>query len=466
MAILKKGAAAGLHLPWSHRSTSEKRTANLQQARKAKPGTLRPRNVEDWLAEHLADEIDTSTTSIRVEASRRDIRGRRSVARATAALPKDVSATITSSPRARRLPRLPLPGISMHVGPRSIGRKGGVLIAAALIVAVSVSTIALLAGRTASAQAGVHPALAAVFSPTPAPTATPSPSPTPDPTPTPTPPRSLVPIGNSVFSSYQVRPGDTLTRIAQDFGLSTATVFWSNSTIITDPNLIRIGWTLVIPPVDGVVMKTVKGDTLTAIADKYGIDSQVIMDANSLATADVTEGAMLLLPGVPNKPLPVALKSMRPVDWLNKLAWPVPSSHNLTLTYGCVTYTGEPRFGTCRHWHDAIDIGARWGSPVVAAAAGTVIYAGRRKAGTDGAAGGIVVWISHGGTLYTTYNHLSAVTVKAGQKVQAGDQIGKIGSTGASSGAHLHFEVWTDYPWTGGTMADAKNPLLYTKWKP
>ena len=449
MLFLRKGALPGLHLPWGQGSKSEKRTATLQQARKARPGTLRPRNVEDWLAEHLGDETSTATASIRSGPFRRNVRTAR-------------SAIVTSSPsvsRAPRLARLPLAGIS-------IGRKGVALIAAFLIVAVCASMMALLAGRPSPAQAGVNPALAAVLSPTPSPAATPSPSPTPDPTPTPTPARSLVPIDNSVFSSYQVRAGDTLTRIAQDFGLSTATVYWSNSTIITDPNLIKIGWTLVIPPVDGVVMKTVKGDTLTAIADKYGIDSQVIMDANSLATADVTEGALLLLPGVPNKPLPVPLKSMRPVDWLNKLTWPVPSSHKLTLTYGCVTYTGEPRFGTCRHWHDAIDISARWGSPVVAAAAGTVIYAGRRKAGTDGAAGGIVVWISHGGTLYTTYNHLSAVTVKAGQKVQAGDQIGKIGSTGASSGAHLHFEVWTDYPWTGGTMADAKNPLLYTKWKP
>jgi len=62
------------------------------------------------------------------------------------------------------------------------------------------------------------------------------------------------------------------------------------------------------------------------------------------------------------------------------------------------------------------------------------IYAGWRKRGTDGAAGGIVVWISHGGgTLYTTYNHLSGVTVKIGQKVSAGQRVGSIGATGAAS---------------------------------
>jgi murein DD-endopeptidase MepM/ murein hydrolase activator NlpD len=77
-----------------------------------------------------------------------------------------------------------------------------------------------------------------------------------------------------------------------------------------------------------------------------------------------------------------------------------------------------------------------------------------------------VVWISHGGTLYTTYNHLSGVTVKAGQRVQAGQQVGAIGATGAADGAHLHFEVWVDYPWTGKSMADAQDPLLYTSWKP
>ncbi len=278
--------------------------------------------------------------------------------------------------------------------------------------------------------------------------------------------RSASPIENSVFRLYRIVPGDNLTRIANDFDLSVTTLYWANSEAIPNPDLIRIGQSLLIPPIDGKVISAKEGQTPQTIADQYGIDAQVIVDANNLSGLGLSDGQMLVLPGVENKPMPRPVTGRKPADWLNKLTWPVPSSHSLTLLFGCTGYYAEPAFGTCRHWHNALDIGGRWGAPVLAAAGGTVIYAGWRRAGTDGAAGGIVVWISHGGTLYTTYNHLSGVTVKAGQRVVAGQQIGKVGATGAADGAHLHFEVWVDYPWTGGTVADARDPLKYTTWKP
>jgi murein DD-endopeptidase MepM/ murein hydrolase activator NlpD len=282
---------------------------------------------------------------------------------------------------------------------------------------------------------------------------------------TPTPERWTVPIAGSPFGWYEVKAGDNLTRIANSFDLSTTTLYWANNDTVSNPDLVKIGQKLLIPPMDGVVTRAGQSDTVEAIAVKYGIDPQVIIDANSMTSTDLTDGQLLILPGVPNKAMPRPAPR-GPETWRNKLAWPVPSSHRLTLLFGCTNYALELPFGNCRHWHSGLDIGAAWGKPVVAAAAGTVIYAGRRQAGSDGAGGGIVVWISHGGTLYTTYNHLAGVTVRAGQRVAAGDQVGTVGATGAADGSHLHFEVWTDYPWTGGDVAYAVDPLLYTTWKP
>jgi murein DD-endopeptidase MepM/ murein hydrolase activator NlpD len=341
---------------------------------------------------------------------------------------------------------------------RSLGRRGALAIAVGVIVVASAAMMPLvLASQGAPAQDAASTTPPAIVPqgtyllPTPAPSAG----------------RSAMAMEDSVFSTYVVQAGDNLTRIARSFSLSVTTLYWANSSVLPNPDLVKIGQKLLIPPVDGMVITVAADATLDGIADQYGIDPQVIIDANQLPGSTLAAGQPLLLPGVPNKPLPRPVSASKPVNWLNKLTWPVPSSHKLTLLFGCTNYAAEPPFGNCRHWHSGLDVGgAKWGAPVVAAAAGTVIYAGRRKAGTDGAAGGIVVWISHGGTLYTTYNHLSAVTVKAGQHVEAGQQVGAIGATGAADGAHLHFEVWIDYPWTGGTMADARDPLLYTIWKP
>ena len=103
--------------------------------------------------------------------------------------------------------------------------------------------------------------------------------------------------------------------------------------------------------------------------------------------------------------------------------------------------------------HEAIDIAADYGSHVVAAAGGRVIFAGWKSNG-----GGYQVWISHGGNLYTTYNHMSAITVGDGQSVGRGQQVGRVGQTGNATGPHLHFEVWIGPVWSGGTRV---NPLRY-----
>jgi murein DD-endopeptidase MepM/ murein hydrolase activator NlpD len=424
-------------------------SAPVLQARRIGPGGATPSHVPDWLAGHLSDELADP-----------------------AALPGRSGRRLQPHPRHTEVVRLRSRGHSRGVASRlasvSFGRKG---IAAALALAVVAIGVGLPLAFAASPAPSPSPSpseteIAAVVSPSDTPDPSPSESDSPTPAPTPGGGRSAVPIPNSIFGKYTIKSGDNLIRIANSFNLSVRSLFWANSKTINNPNMIYKGQTLIIPPVDGAVATTIDGDTVQSIADANGIDPQVILDANELtspASTMLPTGTLLILPGVPVKALPMPMSGMRPVDWLHRLTWPVPASHTITQYYGCTGYYAEPRFGKCAHWHSGVDVSGKWGTAVNAAYSGTIIYAGRLPRGADGAAGGIVVWISHGGTLYTTYNHLSGVTVKAGQKVTTGQQVGRVGESGAAQGAHLHFEVWTDYPWNGGSMADAKNPLNYIR---
>jgi murein DD-endopeptidase MepM/ murein hydrolase activator NlpD len=104
--------------------------------------------------------------------------------------------------------------------------------------------------------------------------------------------------------------------------------------------------------------------------------------------------------------------------------------------------------------HPAIDIQAPYGSRVLAAAGGSVTFAGWNDNG-----GGYQIWVAHGSGLYTTYNHLSAINVAVGERVGRGQQIGRVGQSGWATGPHLHFEVWRGYPWAGSSYR--VNPLIY-----
>jgi murein DD-endopeptidase MepM/ murein hydrolase activator NlpD len=103
--------------------------------------------------------------------------------------------------------------------------------------------------------------------------------------------------------------------------------------------------------------------------------------------------------------------------------------------------------------HYGIDIDGSTGDPIFAAASGTVTFAGWKNNG-----GGYQVWIAHGSGLYTTYNHMSSVSVGRGQHVGRGQRVGRMGATGFATGSHLHFEVWRGRIWDGGHRV---NPLAY-----
>jgi murein DD-endopeptidase MepM/ murein hydrolase activator NlpD len=249
----------------------------------------------------------------------------------------------------------------------------------------------------------------------------------------------------TLLKVYTVRAGDTLGEIAGQFGLATSTIYWANKSSLPDPSSIRVGQQLLIPPMDGLLVTAGAKDTLASLATKYNVAAQDIIDANNLPDATLTAGETLLIPGASGGPMPASKaasgggRSVSPGSWI----WPVAGSSYISQYF----WSG----------HHAIDIAAPYGTPVRAAASGTVVYAGWRSY----TGGGNVIWIMHGTKLYSTYNHLSAWSVRVGQRVSAGQTIGKIGTSGVTTGPHLHFEVWLGYPWALGTDSDAVNPCRY-----
>ncbi len=243
--------------------------------------------------------------------------------------------------------------------------------------------------------------------------------------------------------TYEVEDGDTLGVIADKFGLSLSTLLWANDLSIR--STIRPGQSMTIPPVDGVVYTVKKGDTINSIAQKYSAETERIIAFNKLSDADDLHiGESLILPdGEP--PAPV----VRKIAPLSKLFDSAPSSsssskstgtvvpsgtwvfptddHRVTLCYGCKEPWGAPHMG--------VDLDGTYSTHSYAASDGVVIYSGPRRGY------GNTVEIDHGGGIVTRYGHHSKLLVKAGDVVKAGDTIAVTGSTGWSTGTHLHFEV-------------------------
>ncbi len=261
--------------------------------------------------------------------------------------------------------------------------------------------------------------------------------------------------GADLLRTYKVKSGDTLTGIADKFNVSMMTLWWAND--LDSKDELHLGQVLTIPPLSGLVLTVTANDTLDTIAAKYKVDKADIVETNDLTDPNLVVGQVLVVPGAKGKPIPVP-----------KPAKHAPVSHARTTGGGSsrppTRYTGGrflfPVAGGgayisqyFHYGHYAIDIAADYGTHVRAGGSGTVIWAGWKSNG-----GGYQVWIAHGSGLYTTYNHMSAVTVGRGQHVGRGQQVGRVGQSGNATGPHLHFEVWRGPVWDGGTRV---NPLGY-----
>ncbi|MDP2728213.1 MAG: M23 family metallopeptidase [Dehalococcoidia bacterium] len=238
---------------------------------------------------------------------------------------------------------------------------------------------------------------------------------------------------------YEVVSGDTISTIAERFGISTETVLWANN--LSNANFIKDGQSLLILPVDGISYSVAKGDTLLSLAIKYGVSTEDILgypgndlpDANALSI-----GQELIIPG--GRPVVRAAASTssrggtRSVGEASSGAAAAapsspPSGRFIWPNAGLITQY----FGAS---HDALDIAAPYGTAIVAADGGVVVDEQRLGWGL-----GSYITIDHGNGYATTYSHMSVFAVGPGERVSQGEMIGRIGMTGLTTGPHNHFMV-------------------------
>jgi murein DD-endopeptidase MepM/ murein hydrolase activator NlpD len=267
---------------------------------------------------------------------------------------------------------------------------------------------------------------------------------------------STVEDGRDQLRRYRVRPGDTLTEIASRHGVSMMTLWWANDLDSKDD--LKIGQELVIPPVSGLVVTVRAGDTLESVARANRVGADEIVEMNELTSRTLVIGQVLILPGARGEAYPTPKPTPRPRLAVATVSQPTTRGTTrppARYTGGAFAWPVSGGFISQYFWyaHPALDIAADYGTPIRAAAAGRVIFAGWRSNG-----GGFQVWIAHGGGLHTTYSHMSSIAVGAGSSLDRGSFIGRVGTSGWSTGPHVHFEVWLGGVWGGGSRV---NPLGY-----
>lgn len=230
---------------------------------------------------------------------------------------------------------------------------------------------------------------------------------------------------------YQVQEGDTISSIAEKFAISQETIVWQND--LAKNAVLKPGQTLQILPVTGVSHKVAKGETIYSIAKKYSAEPQAMVDFpfNTFVndeTFALAVGQVLIVPdGTPPKEAPP----------------PSYYARRTTPDAGAVTASGVfvwPASGYISQgfawYHKGIDIANKATPDILAADAGAVTYTGCLGWGY-----GCHVIVGHGNGYVTLYAHLSQVYVNIGQRVGRGNALGRMGSTGRSTGTHLHFEI-------------------------
>lgn len=290
--------------------------------------------------------------------------------------------------------------------------------------------------------------------------------------------------------TYTVKSGDTVASISQRYGVNVGTIQWAND--LNRNSAIKPGDTLRIPAASGVLHTVKRGDTVEEIAQLYHVDATRIYNANDLrAHTILSVGRELLIPDAtpqlavatpPSRPAttapstpsattaPVTIKGValkpdipiarikdkavdvyqelakektdtreKPADAANstrsKLLWPT-HLHVINQYYG--------------YQHTGVDIDGDYTDPWYAADDGVVEQAGWNNGGY-----GLMVMIDHGNGFKTRYGHASKLFVKVGDHVTRGETIGMVGTTGRSTGTHLHFEVYVNGKRT--------NPLAYIR---
>lgn len=234
-------------------------------------------------------------------------------------------------------------------------------------------------------------------------------------------------------TKYAVKPGDNISVIAARFGITPDSLIWSNDKIEENPDALSVGQELLVPPVSGVLHLVERGETLQSIAARFKADpsaifgdpfNQTIHDFKSSPPV-LAVNAYIMVPGG-SKPIVIrkvqysATTPQNAIKGTSNFQWP---------TAACISQFYYAQ-------HPGIDLANSKGTAVVAADAGYVEFVGWDNSGY-----GNMILVNHGNGAITRYAHLSAFAVQGGDSVKKGQLIGRIGSTGRSTGPHLHFEL-------------------------
>jgi LysM repeat protein len=238
--------------------------------------------------------------------------------------------------------------------------------------------------------------------------------------------------------NYKVQPGDTISSIANKFAISINTILWENN--LSSRAIIHPGDTLQILPVSGVSHKVSAGENISYIASKYDVSINDILEANNISNVNTLKiGQNLIIPGARKQSATKVASTSNinsgssGIDVIKDLIKPKPATSNsdkmLWPTIG-------HRITQYYSWrHTGLDIANKTGTPLYASEGGTVEYSGWSTGY------GYNVLLNHGGGKKTRYAHASKLYVKKGDTVEKGETLAAMGSTGWSTGPHIHFEV-------------------------
>jgi murein DD-endopeptidase MepM/ murein hydrolase activator NlpD len=231
-----------------------------------------------------------------------------------------------------------------------------------------------------------------------------------------------VPLKNVLsFVTYTVEKGDTISAIAQTMDLNQDSIISCNE--IERARSLQIGTQLRIPNMNGIMHTIKAGDTLEKLAETYHVETRELLEVNNIEEFAYEVGQKVFIPEAKLSSL-----ELRRV-WGELFRYPVRGWITSRYGYRADPFTGERRF------HNGIDIAGAYGAPIEAAMEGRVI-----ETGYNNISGNFVV-LAHAGGYVSSYAHMSLIRVKTGQWVKEGHRLGDIGSTGYSTGNHLHFSI-------------------------
>jgi LysM repeat protein len=238
---------------------------------------------------------------------------------------------------------------------------------------------------------------------------------------------------------HTIQMGENYWTIAKNNSLDINSLIGANPTM---PFKARIKQTLNLLSRKGVLHAVAKGETLAKIADDYGVDEKTLKAENNLHWwHGLKEGDVIFIPGA--KPLLMVKEWKDYFSHRGIFGDPLGHWEKINSPFGVRI---DPLTGDTRH-HGGVDLHAKYGDPVYAAANGRVAFTG-----VSGGYGNLIV-VAHGNGYQTYYGHLSKIYAKVGQRVHRGSLIGRVGATGRVTGPHLHFEIRKN--------GKAQDPLLY-----